>query len=186
MRLEFKKMKIYASEDWEEEYDNRDEIEEIEYELTKKYDEIDLLDKQLGKDNSAFKVDPKNVVEQMFKNKIILPTKGLEKNEESKSTKDLNKTGLKSPKSSRINEFLLRQNDNKKEPPILNAIESLNTDIPENQEKFRAYYGGLRPMLKNNIPAQEETLEKFLDTEDGDEDNKSEKIDLEKTISTEK
>lgn len=182
LRLEFKKMRIYASEDWEEENDNQDEIEEIEYELTKKYDEIDQLDKQLGKEDTNIKVDPKNVVQEMFKNKIIGTSRTERADEKSK---DLNKTGLKSPKSSRISEFLNRQNEMKKEPPILNQIESLNTDIPDNQEKFRVYFGGLRPKAKNNEQQNEYVSEKYMDTEEETEEVKIEATEPDQTTTAE-
>jgi hypothetical protein len=128
LRLEFNKMKMYASEDWEEEALNDDEIEELEYELTKKFGEIDQIDKDLGRSDSETHVDPHLLAQDIFKKKGIekaIEEKKVEAKEDQKpkspkealsgtnTTTGSNPTNapdssLTSPKKMKIEEFLKR------------------------------------------------------------------------------
>ena len=161
LRHEIKKMGMYLSEEWEDEDEELDEIEELEHELAKEFpdyneDQLKKLAKEIYTSSKTNKKKEKS------------PKKSEEPADPTKQAK------VKKPKS-QFQEFLKRQKDNKTIPKILDDIESLNVDIPENREKFRNFFSGLIKAAENPTTIEQPDNYKYMDLDEiphEDEENK--------------
>jgi len=164
---------MFLAESWEDDDDKIDDLEEIEHELSKEfpdYSEVQLqeLVKQI------YESTLKKREEDARKNNA-LRTETLE--DHATLDRSLNSTMGEGQKRSR-----------KKVPAILNEVESLNIDIPENRERFKAYFGlGLKKITIQ--PESQSLKEHFLDekdlqpSQDQDSlDNDSNRITLRKSL----
>jgi hypothetical protein len=171
---------MYAIEEWEEEEDV-DEIEELEHELGKQFDEIDQLDIKLGRTPTyQKKYDPRDLAKEIYHSAKNQKLKRL-LNHMPPPKEDAPKKPLfishNRTVSLPLQQFLDRQVKKKKEPQILSEIEALNIDIPENREKFRAHFGGINKSIKQKDTDTQKEHQRYLDDEETTENDEAENED---------
>jgi len=160
---------MYQPEEWEPEDEEIDELEELEHKLAIEFpDYNETMIKEMAKQiHSA----------TLSSHKQSELKKAAQEQSESKSLEDITQTGEK--KGGKLKGLFNGSRDKKNhELFLLNAIEQLNVDIPDNREKFRAYFGGLGMQKKggDTTIASKEKKEKYLDEDESpvDESQKDE------------
>lgn len=147
---------MYQAEEWEPEDEEIDELEELEHKLAIEFpDYNDTMIKEMAK--------------QIHSTTII----SHKQNEQKKESQDSeNKPGEEGEKRGGKLKSLMNANRDKKshELFLLNPVEALNVDIPDNRDKFRAYFGGLKRAEKKKpgevVVVQNEKKERFLDEDE--------------------
>jgi len=156
LRREIKKLGMYQPEEWEPEDEEIDELEELEHKLAIEFpDYNDTMIKEMAK--------------QIHSTTIISHKQNEQKKEaqdqESKAAEENEKRGGK------LKSLMNAGKDKKShELFLLNPIEALNVDIPDNRDKFRAYFGGMKRIEKKKpgevVVVQNEKKERFLDEDE--------------------
>jgi len=131
---------MFLAENWEDEDDKIDDIEEIEHELYKELPEYS-----------------ENMIKELA-NQIYESTQKRKEEYASRTQRLATDTTYDSPSQNKAK----KKTTKKKLPAILNEIESLNVDIPENREKFMEYFSNLE--LQKSKDAEEQVKKsKYLD-----------------------
>jgi len=156
LRREIKKLGMYQPEEWEPEDEEIDELEELEHKLAIEFpDYNDTMIKEMAK---------------QIHSTTIISHKQNEQKKESQDSGD--KPGDDNEKRGGKLKSLVNANRDKKshELFLLNPIEALNVDIPDNRDKFRSYFGGLKRIEKKKpgevVVVQNEKKERFLDEDE--------------------
>lgn len=165
---------MYQPEEWEPEDEQTDELEELEHKLTKEFpDYPDTTIKEMVQQIYSATHPPKQPEQKAPPPEPVEAKAG----EEGAMTSDKRPGKLKSlvpaaGRDKKSNEMFL-----------LNAFEALNVDIPDNREKFRAYFLGQidanKSAAKDAKERDNKEKKKFLDE---DEEaaaalNKEERVD---------
>jgi len=145
LRREIKKMGMFLAENWEDEDDKIDDVEEIEHELSKEFPDYS-----------------ENMVKELAA-QIYESTQKRKEEYASKTQRVATESSYESPSK---NDKAKKKTTKKKLPAILNEIESLNVDIPENREKFKEYFTNLE-LQKSKEDEEQVKKPKYLD--DGEE-----------------
>lgn len=163
LRREIKKLSMYQPEEWEPEDEQTDELEELEHKLTKEFpDYPDTTIKEMVQQIYSATHPPKQPEQ---KAPAPEPVEG-KAGEEGAQTSDKKPGKLKSlipaaGRDKKSNEMFL-----------LNNFEALNVDIPDNREKFRAYFLGEIDANKSALKDKEgrenkeKLKKKFLDEDE--------------------
>lgn len=171
LRREIKKLTMYQPEEWEAEDETLDELDELEHKLMKEFpDYSDTMIKEMVQQiHSATQQTKQQAAKQPVKQVEQKAQEGESKLEETSLATDkrpgkLKSLALGSGKEKKGNELFL-----------LNPMEALNVDIPDNREKFKTYFldslqekGGIDGSNKENREGREnkDRRRKFLDEEE--------------------
>lgn len=150
---------MYQPEEWEPEDEEIDELEELEHKLAIEFpDYSEVMIKEMAQQiHSATKTSKQSDPQK------TLPT---EKAEE----KALDENGQPIDKRPGKLKSLFGAGRDKKsnELFLLNPVEALNVDIPDNREKFRSYFSGLANEAKKAEikVVNEKKKDRYLDEDD--------------------